>query len=124
MRPTAVSLNSFRHSRSITVALLAALVLVSTALNSNPATQLDPHKIVVSTEVPASNGQVVTTANVVFSDFTLTNPAGVTAISECTISAHDRNQPSNSWLVLDASSPSPQARVTPTPGKSRVTFTW
>jgi hypothetical protein len=95
--------------------------LQSTVLKAYDLAGQETNAIAVTTEVPASNGQVVTTLSVVFSNFTLTNPAGATASYECSLAGTDRTGASS---IFTDSTPFPQFRVTPTPANLSGTFTW
>ena len=74
--------------------------------------------------IPVSNGQVITTASIVFSKFSLmNNPAGVTATYSCSLDAVDR---AGLEGLLTTTRPQiyPQFTLTPTPAVLRGTFTW
>ena len=79
-------------------------------------------RIFADTEVPVSNGQLVTTLSIVFSKFTLMiNPAGATATYQCILEGSDRT---GLWGLFTDSSTQPQFRLTPNTAPLRGTFTW
>ncbi|HEV8394994.1 MAG TPA: hypothetical protein VGQ37_12010 [Vicinamibacterales bacterium] len=95
--------------------------LKSTAMRAVNAQGQETQNLVVATEIPVSNGQVVTTLTVVFSRFTLINPAGVTASYSCFPMGTDKTGTSGS---LQDTQIFPQFRVTPSLGYLNGTFTW
>ena len=115
-----VPLNLTKLSTDITKVRVSCR-LTSTALVAvNSSGQLT-HDMVVGTDVPVSNGQVVTTATLVFSNFTLTNPAGVSASYQCTLMGFDNTGNGSNF---SESSADPRFRLTPTPAPLPGTFTW
>lgn len=101
-------------------------VSVRCRLDSNALVGIDAlgqqtHSLSVTTEVPVSNGQVVTTLSMVFSKFTLVNPTGATASYGCNLMGTDKTGAVSSFTD---SNPLPQFRVTPTPRDLAGTFTW
>jgi len=95
--------------------------LDSTALVGVNGSGQQTHTLTVTTEVPVSNGQVVTTLTIVFSQFTLVNPTGVSASYGCNLTGTDKTGAVSSFTD---SNPLPQFRVTPTPRDLAGTFTW
>lgn len=114
-----VPLNLTKLSADI-VKVRVTCTLASAAMTAN-SPDLDPHRMSRSNEVPATNGQVVGTATLVFSNFTLTNPAGATATYICSLYGIDKTP--TTQFFLDSST-FPQFRVTPTPAELRGTFAW
>lgn len=95
--------------------------LQSTALVAVNSSGQQAHDMVVGIDVPVSNGQVVTTATVVFSNFTLTNPGGATATYQCTLMGLDNT---GSGSNFSETNPDPKFRLTPTPAPLTGTFAW
>jgi hypothetical protein len=115
-----VPLNLTRLSTDITKVRITC-TLYSAALRAYDLQGQETQRISVITEVPVSNGQLVTTSSVVFSKFTLINPAGATAIYDCSLVGTDKTGLS---AIFTDSSPFPQFRVTPTPANLKGTFAW
>jgi hypothetical protein len=104
-----------------------AKVRVSCVLFSDAMTAVNHvldnvHRSMVSTEIPAVNGQAVGTATVVFSNFTLTNPAGATAGYLCELFAIDKAGKMGGFG--DNGFTAPYLRVTPAPMNITGTFAW
>ena len=114
-----VPLNLTKLSADL-VKIRVSCQLQSTALRALDAQGQETQRIMVTTEVPVSNGQVVTTLTFVFSKFTLINPAGVSASYSCFPNGTDRTGLSG---PLTDTQP-PQFRVTPSLGSLNGTFTW
>ena len=95
--------------------------LQSTAINAFNANGEQTHDLFVTNEVPVSNGQVVTTLSIVFTNFTLTNPAGVSASYGCSLGGTDKL---GQGSVFNDSNPLLAFRLTPTPANLAGTFTW
>ena len=103
------------------VKVRVSCTLQSTALRTSDAQGQETNRAFVTSEVPVSNGQVVTTLTLVFSKFTLINPAGVTAIYACSLGGTDKT---GAGSVFNDSNPFLPFRVTPTPANLTGTFTW
>ena len=104
------------------VKVRAACGLRSTAIRFvNPTTGQETQTVVASVEAPVSNGQVITTLTVVFSKFSLVNPAGVTATYQCDLLGTDRTGLSG---TLTEGQPVGAFRLTPSLGTQSGTFTW
>lgn len=115
-----VPLNLTKLSTDL-VKVRVSCALQSTALRTIDAQGQETQRAFVTSEVPVSNGQVITTLTLVFSKFTLVNPAGVTATYGCSLGGTDnRGQGS----VFEASNPFLPFRVSPTPANLTGTFTW
>ena len=114
-----VPLNLTKLSTDITKVRVSC-TLDSAALRSDAQGRLTT-RIFADTEVPVSNGQLVTALSIVFSQFTLISPAGATATYNCSLDGTDRT--GRTALFTD-SSPFPQFRLTPTPAPLIGTFAW
>jgi hypothetical protein len=95
---------------------LQSLALIAVDLQGQ-----ETHGVATSIDVPVSNGQAVTTVTVVFSNFSLTNPAGVTANYQCSVMGFDRTGSGSSFSETSAD---PKYRLTPAPAPLTGTFTW
>lgn len=95
--------------------------LQSTVLTTINAEGQQTNSMSVTTEIPVSNGQVVTTATVVLSNFSLTNPAGATASYQCSLMGFDRTGNGSNF---SESHPDPKYRLTPAPAPLAGTFMW
>jgi len=115
-----VPLNLTKLSTDITKVRVSCR-LQSTALVAVNVSGQQSHDMAVGIDVPVSNGQVVTTATVVFSNFTLTNPAGATATYQCTLMGLDNT---GGGANFSESSADPKFRLTPTPAPLTGTFAW
>jgi hypothetical protein len=115
-----VPLNLTKLSTDITKVRVSCR-LQSTALIAYDLQGQESHGMAGGTDVPVSNGQVVTTATVVFSNYTLTNPGGATASYQCNLVGFDRTGISSNFTE---SNPDPKFRLTPAPGILTGTFAW
>jgi hypothetical protein len=102
-------------------------VRVDCRLQSNAILFVDPqgqetHSMRVQTDIPVTGGQLVTTATVVFSNFSLLNPSGVSASYECDLLGYSATQAT--WSPFSASAPVPAFRLTSTPAPIPGTFVW
>ena len=94
----------------------------STVLSAyNPQLGRQVNYVQVSTDVPVSNGQVVATATVVLTNYTLTNPAGATGSYTCFLRGTDRTGLTGSFTL---GNPYATFRLTPEPANITGTFTW
>ena len=115
-----VPLNITKLSADITKVRVSCK-LQSTVLTTVNAEGQQTNSMSGNTEIPVSNGQVVTTATVVLSNYTLTNPAGATATYQCSLMGFDRTGNGANFIE---SHPDPKYRLTPTPAPFNGTFAW
>ena len=115
-----VPLNLTKLSADITKVRVSCK-LQSTVLTTINAEGQQTNSMSGITEVPVSNGQVVTTATVVLFNYTLANPAGATASYQCSLMGFDRT---GNGSTFSESHPDPKYRLTPAPAPQTGTFAW